>query len=331
MRIIGDTHIPFVQHRKKFFILSAVFVLIGIGSLFYGLEYSIDFMGGSLLMVQYNPIKANTELDIQKVRQFFNDHGFEDAEIQKSSDDTGNRYLLVKFSGDLDEIRTSTVDSTSVATPAPTVAGGESPLFLKMSEKFGDTHTFTQKYMKKIGPRIGQEMRSQMVWAIIYSLLFIILYIWIRFQFTFGLAAVIALFHDVMITIGLFALTGREISLTVVAAFLTIVGYSLNDTIVLFDRIREDLKKAKNANPDTEIVNASINEVLNRTIITSLTTLIVVLCLYFFGGVVIHDFAFALLVGVIVGTYSSIFIASPLLVEYFDYLARKKGLKRTRK
>ena len=155
----------------------------------------------------------------------------------------------------------------------------------------------------------------------------IIIYIWWRFEFAFGIAAVIALFHDVLITVGIFSIVGKEISLTIVAALLMIVGYSLNDTIVIFDRIREDLKIFRRESYES-VINHSINETLSRTIITSLTTFMVVLSLYIFGGSVIHDFAFALLIGVVVGTYSSIFVASPLMVEHFNKRAKNVGTRK---
>ena len=167
-------------------------------------------------------------------------------------------------------------------------------------------------------------MREKAVLAIFWALLGIILYIWWRFQFTFGLAAVAALIHDVIITVGIFSIFGKEIGLSVVAALLMIVGYSLNDTIVVFDRIREDLKIYRKESY-AKVINHSINETLSRTIITSLTTFVVVLSLYIFGGTAINDFAFAILVGVIVGTYSSIFIASPVLVEHFVRHQKRTG------
>jgi preprotein translocase SecF subunit len=167
------------------------------------------------------------------------------------------------------------------------------------------------RLQEEVGPKIGEELKGKAILAIFWALLGIILYIWWRFELTFGLAAVAALFHDVLITIGIFSLLGKDISLSIVAALLTIVGYSLNDTIVVFDRVREDLKLYRKE-PYGSVINHSINETLSRTIITSLTTFVVVLSLYIFGGSVIHDFAFALLVGVVVGTYSSIFVASPL-------------------
>ncbi len=174
----------------------------------------------------------------------------------------------------------------------------------------------------RIGPAIGEELKSKAVWSILLALGVIIMYIWWRFEFCFGVAAIVALAHDVLITLGIFAMTGHQITLGVIAALLTIVGYSLNDTIVVFDRIREDLHVVKKAS-FKEILNLSINQTLSRTVLTSATTLIVVLFLWLFGGQVINNFAFALLIGVIVGTYSSIFVASPLLLLW----QRKKQRK----
>jgi preprotein translocase subunit SecF len=173
-----------------------------------------------------------------------------------------------------------------------------------------------------VGPKIGSELRTAMFWAVIYSLLGIVAYVTWRFEFRFAIAAIIALIHDVCFTLGFFSVTGLEVSLAVIAAVLTIVGYSLNDTIVVFDRIRENLHTRRRDNY-AKMVNASINETLSRTIITSLTTLFVVVCLVVFGGPVIRDFAVTLLVGITVGTYSSIFIASPVVVEWQLYRASK--------
>ena len=164
-----------------------------------------------------------------------------------------------------------------------------------------------------VGPKIGSELSGKAIMAIFSALGLILLYISIRFEFKFALGAIAALSHDVLITLGMFSLLSYEISLPIIAAFLTIVGYSLNDTIVIFDRIRENLKSSKR-DSYTDIVNKSINQSLSRTIITSLTTFVVVFILWFFGGEVINTFAFAMIVGVIVGTYSSIYIASPLVI-----------------
>jgi len=179
-----------------------------------------------------------------------------------------------------------------------------------------------------VGPKIGNELKSAAINSVFVALMLIIFYISIRFVFHFGLAAVAALVHDVLITLGIFSLTGKEISLTILAAFLTIIGYSLNDTIVVFDRIRENMGLRRRESYES-VINKSINETLNRTLVTSLTTLLVALILFLAGGPVIHDFAFALVVGVLVGTYSSIFVASPILIAWYKW--RSSDKKRTRR
>ncbi len=189
-------------------------------------------------------------------------------------------------------------------------------------------HPFEIRSIDRVGPRIGSELRIQALLSIFAALGLIIVYLSWRFEFLFGVAAVIALFHDVLITLGLFSLLDLEISLTVVGAFLTLVGYSLNDTIVVFDRIRENLKRYKDKLSYAEVINISINQNLSRTIITSATTLIVVLILFLMGGEVLHGFALALLVGIIVGTYSSIYIASPILIEWAERTGIIAGKKK---
>lgn len=189
--------------------------------------------------------------------------------------------------------------------------------------------SFDIRSIDRVGPRIGAELRFQALLAVLAALGLIILYLWWRFEFLFGLAAVIALFHDVLITLGIFSILNVEISITVVGAFLTLVGYSLNDTIVVFDRIRENLRRYKEANY-AKIINRSINDNLSRTIVTSLTTMTVVLVLFFMGGEVLHSFALALLIGIIVGTYSSIYIASPILIEWAARTGKAAGKKNKR-
>jgi preprotein translocase subunit SecF len=177
-----------------------------------------------------------------------------------------------------------------------------------------------------VGPKIGEELKNRAWAAIVISIFGILIYISWRFEFKFAIGAIVALIHDVVITVGIFSILDKEISLAIIAALLTIVGYSLNDTIVVFDRIRENFSLRRRESYET-MVNISINESLSRTIITSLTTLIVVLFLFFMGGEVIHDFAFALLVGVIVGTYSSIYVASPILIEWQSWMAARRKAK----
>ncbi len=180
-----------------------------------------------------------------------------------------------------------------------------------------------------VGPRIGEELRKAAVLAILVALLLILIYVGWRFELIFSIGAIVALFHDVLITLGIFSLLNFQISLKEIAAFLTIVGYSLNDTIVVYDRIRENLKVLRSEDLTT-IINRSINQVLSRTIITSLTTFVVVLVLFLFGGEVIKGFAFAMVIGVIVGTYSSIFVASPIVVEWQMRHGGKRRLRMAR-
>jgi preprotein translocase SecF subunit len=177
---------------------------------------------------------------------------------------------------------------------------------------------------ESVGPKVGGELRSAAANAIALSLVLIVIYIWFRFVFRYGIAAILALVHDVTLTLGVFSLLDLEVSLQVIAAFLTIIGYSLNDTIVVFDRIRENMKLRRKESY-SDVINRSINECLSRTVLTSLTTFFVALTLYLFGGPVIHDFAFALCFGVLIGTYSSMFIASPVLVFWYEhFIADKK-------
>lgn len=310
MRFFGDTKIDFIGKRKIAFAVSIIVILAGIVSLVIngGPKYSIDFTGGVSMELDLTPLTENAQpIDIQTIRDVLTANGIEGSEIQTIRGLDKKSLVLIKtkvVSGE-EKISTKIIDT--------------------IKREFPDNvdPTTLIRLQEEVGPKIGGELKEKMILAIFWALLGIIIYIWWRFEFTFGLAAVAALIHDVAITIGIFSIVGKEISLPIVAALLTIVGYSLNDTIVVFDRIREDLRvfrKESYAN----VINHSINETLSRTIITSLTTFVVVLSLYIFGGSVIHDFAFAFLVGVVVGTYSSIFIASPLMVEHFK--SRQKRL-----
>ncbi|MDY6915512.1 MAG: protein translocase subunit SecF [Candidatus Cloacimonadota bacterium] len=317
MRFFGDTNIDFIGKRKVAFVVSAILILLSVVFLIAkGLNYSIDFTGGVSLELDLTPNTPDAEeIDIQQIRDLVVENGFEDIEIQTISsqsqdEDTRNIVLLkTKAQG---KNAAALVDVIKNSFPNNVEEGK----FIRLQEE--------------VGPRIGEELKEKAILAIFWALIGIIIYIWWRFEFTFGITAVMALFHDIIITLGIFVITGKEISLTIVAALLTIVGYSLNDTIVVFDRIREDLKIYRREKYRS-VINHSINETLSRTIITSLTTLVVVLCLYFFGGTVIHDFAFALLIGVIIGTYSSIFVASPLLAEHFIRRDKKRGIRKRRR
>ena len=309
MRLFKNPNIDFIKKRKIAFIISLVLIVVGIASLIIngGPKYGIDFTGGTLLEFDFSPDDPDLpSIDIQEIRDVLSLQGYSDAEIQEF----GNpNHILVK-------IKTSESPKED-----------ESKVIKILQNEFpehADNKEIAEfeRRSEHVGSKIGEELRGKAIIAILVSLLGIILYIWWRFELTYGFAAVIALFHDVIITIGLFSIFGKEINIAVIGALLAIVGYSLNDTIVVFVRIREDLRAYRREKYES-IINRSINEVLSRTVITSLTTLVVVLALYILGGEVIHDFAFALLCGIIVGTYSSIFIASPVLVAYKNWSTKK--------
>ncbi len=291
MEFLVGTHINFLGHRRAAFILSAVVILIGLISLAVqgGPKPGIDFAGGVLLQVKFEQA-----VTAESIRESLEAAGVEEAEIQHFGGDREAIIRLMAEDAEEDDLAGMILDQLNSDNP-------------------GNTATFMREEL--VGPKIGEELRAKATMAIIYALIGILIYISLRFEFKFAAGAVAALVHDVLITLGLFSITGRAITLPVIAAFLTIVGYSLNDTIVIYDRIREDRRKLYGKS-FVDIVNTSLNESLSRTLVTSLTTLFVVVCLFIFGGEVIKDFAFALMVGVIVGTYSSVYVASPLVVEW---------------
>jgi len=301
MRILKNPHVNFVDKRKQAAILSTILLMAGLVSvaLHKGFNTSIDFSGGTLVEVGFV-----NEVPLQEVRDVIDAAGFTGAEVTHFGAPT-DILIKVKAIGDAAEASRQIEETLQAAWP-----------------------DVDMRRVESVGPKIGSELKTAAFWAIIYSLFGIVVYIAWRFQFRFAIAAIIALIHDVLFTLGFFSVSGRELSIPVIAAILTVVGYSLNDTIVVFDRIRENLRTRKREGYAT-VVNQSINETLSRTIITSFTTLIVVLCLVIVGGPVIRDFALTLLVGVLVGTYSSIFIASPVLVVWENWrLKRGKGKRR---
>lgn len=209
----------------------------------------------------------------------------------------------------------STLEELKGAVPADVVTSLQGGFFVS---------DFAVRNVEIVGPQVGAQLRRQALLAVLYSLAGMLVYLWFRFELIYGVAAVVAVFHDTLITIGAFSLTNREISLTVIAAILTLVGYSMNDTIVVFDRIRENIKLLRRENL-AEIVNRSINQTLSRTILTSGLTFLTVLSLYLFGGEVLHGFSFALVIGILIGTYSSIAVAAPMLVAYQEWRGRAGG------
>ncbi len=291
MRIIKDTNINFIGKRRIAITISIILILIGIVSLVMhgGPKYGIDFTGGTSLQLKFeNPV------NVGQVRNILSGIGLGNTEIKEFV--IGNELLIrLQQQDNMEAVSQQLLDELGVQ-----LSGNK----------------FELRSKETVGPRIGSELRRDAIKAILISLILILVYISWRFEFKFAVGAVAALFHDVLITLGIFSLLNLEISLAVVAAFLTIIGYSLNDTIVVFDRIRENLKLMRREEYP-KIFNFSINQTLSRTFLTSLTTFVVVIILFFFGGEVIHTFSLALVIGIIVGTYSSIFIASPVVVEWY--------------
>lgn len=311
MRVFRNPDYKFINVRKLGYIISGSLLIVSIISLIVhgGPRYSVDFRGGTFMEIRFEDKQDPEKLlniEISRVRRVFNDFGIGTAEI--------------KHYGSNQEIaaRADVIENTDQLFHD--VVG-------KLSQEFPEYNVIEMR-KETVGPKVGKELVWAALLAIFWAIIFILIYIMWRFELRFGIGAVIALIHDVIITIGIFSILNIEISIAIVAALLTIVGYSLNDTIVVFDRIRENLKALKRQAFDyTKVVNRSINETLSRTVITSSTTLVVVLVLFFFGGEVIKDFAFALICGIIVGTYSSIFVASPILIEFenIKFSKRKSG------
>ena len=279
--------IYFNKFYKSFNILSGILIIASLVFLvFKGLNFGVDFKGGTLIELRTDKSSAN----ITKIRDSFNQMNLGDVSVKNFGNETD---FVVKFekqnSNDpqfIEEIKT------------------------KLSNSIG---TVDFRRVENVGPKVSAELLRSGVIAIALSLAAMLLYIWIRFEWQFSLGAILALFHDVIITLGVFSVFSLEINLSIVAAVLTIVGYSMNDTVVIFDRVRENLRKYADVKI-FELTNISINETLSRTIITSATTLLALLSIFIFGGEILKGFSFAMILGVIIGTYSSIYIANPILV-----------------
>jgi preprotein translocase subunit SecF len=300
MEFFRNPKINFVGAMRPVFTISIILVIVAAVSLVIhgGPRLSIDFTGGSILQVVIDPVP-----DVGQIRAALESSGIEGAQVQTFGAE--NEFLITYPRLDADVLESG------------------SGLLAKLRDGLTG-HEIELRREESVGPKIGGELRTAAANAIALSLVLIVIYIWFRFVFRYGIAAILALVHDVTLTLGVFSLLDFEISLSVIAAFLTIIGYSLNDTIVVFDRIRENMKLRRKESY-REVINRSINECLSRTILTSLTTFFVSATLYVFGGPVIHDFAFALCFGVLIGTYSSMFIASPVLVFWYQrFIAEKK-------
>jgi len=301
MQIIGKTKFDFIGKRKISFIISAIISIIGIVAIVQiargATNMGIDFTGGTALQ-----LKFEKPISLQDARKALSKDGME-VSLQEITD--GNK-LLIK------------VGKTTLAT------GNVAETVTNVFKKEFTTNPFIVESSTEIGPSIGGKLRKDTLIAVVVAMLGIIIYIAWRFDLKFGLAAALATFHDVLAILAVFYILDKEVNLLLITAVLTIAGYSLTDTVVVFDRIRENMHKNLKE-PLITVFNLSINEVLSRTIITSLTTLLAALSLFLFGGEVIHDFSFALVVGILVGTYSSIFVASPLVVLWENRALRNKA------
>ena len=279
----------FNKYYKSANILSLILITISIIFLiFKGLNYGVDFKGGTLIELRVN----DKNVSISNVRDSFNLLNLNGVNVKKFGNQTD---YIVKF------------QNTDVKNP-------EFINQIKKNLKNSSGYDFTFRRVENVGPKVSSELLKSGIIAIALSLFAMLFYIWIRFEWQFSIGAIIALFHDVIITLGIFSIFSLEINLSIVAAVLTIVGYSMNDTVVIYDRVRDNLKKYSNIKI-FELTNISINETLSRTIITSVTTLLALVSIYVFGGEILKGFSFAMILGVIFGTYSSIYIACPLLVS----------------
>ena len=279
--------INFNRFYKLFNIISLFLVTISVLLLlFKGLNYGVDFKGGSLIELRTN----DDQINISTIRKSFNKMNLGDVNVKKFGNEND---FLIKF--EKKNIKPNAIENIKK----------------DLKVLMGDSFNFRR--VENVGPKVSSELLKSGIIAIVLSLAAMLFYIWIRFEWQFSLGAILAIFHDVIITLGFFSLLSLEINLSIVAAVLTIVGYSMNDTVVIFDRVRENLRKFSDIKI-FELTNISINETLSRTIITSITTLLALFSIYFFGGEILKGFSLAMILGVIFGTYSSIYIANPILV-----------------
>ena len=280
--------IKFNRFYNQFNILSSLLIIASLILLiFKGLNFGIDFKGGTLIELR----SSDTKINVSSLRDNLKQMDLGDVSVKKFGND---QDYLIKFENKdnkkniIEEIRSS------------------------LDKSFGNNFDFRR--VENVGPKVSAELLKSGIIAISISLAVMLIYIWIRFEWQFSLGAILALFHDVIVTLGLFSLLNLEINLSIIAAVLTIVGYSMNDTVVIFDRVRENLRKYSDIKI-FELTNISINETLSRTLITSITTLLALLSIFFFGGEILKGFSLAMIFGVVFGTYSSIYIANSVLVR----------------
>lgn len=294
--IPDDTRFPIMRWSRFGFFISGLLSLASVLLfIFVGLNVGVDFKGGTVMTV-----RTAEAANIEKLREDVNSLGFGQAEIQEFG---SARDVLIRL---------------------PAVEGGEEAqqtTIAKVKEALGPGVEF--RSVEVVGPKVSNELAQQSIVAVVVAIIGILLYVWFRFEWQFAAGAVLSLLHDVLITIGIFCLLRIEFNLQIIAAILTIVGYSLNDTVVVFDRIREYMRKYKSMNL-ADLIDFSINSVFPRTILTSVTTMLALVALYAFGGEVLRGFTFTMILGVLIGTYSSIFIASPVLILLGTVMSEKK-------
>ena len=280
--------IPFNKYYDKFNILSGILILVSLLLLlFKGLNFGIDFKGGTLIELRSN----DNNINVSSLRDKFNQMNLGDVSVKKFGNDTD---YLIKFENK--DNKKNIIEEVKE----------------NLENSYGSNFNFRR--VENVGPKVSAELLKSGIIAISVALILMLFYIWIRFEWQFSLGAILALFHDVIVTLGLFSLLGLEINLSIIAAVLTIVGYSMNDTVVIFDRVRENLKKYSDIKI-FELTNISINETLSRTLITSITTLLALFSIFLFGGEILKGFSLAMIFGVIFGTYSSIYISNTVLVR----------------
>ncbi len=302
IQMLRDTNIPFMAFRRYAYIFSSALVLATLVwlAMHGGPHYSVDFTGGTLLQVRLSQVQP-----ADQVRAALDAGGLRGFELQQMTADNNSEYIL-RLPPNENRVDPFPIVKSAIEKQHPGVQ-----VELRRTEQ--------------VGPKVGKELRSKAFWAILGSLGGILLYVGLRYEFKFAFGAIAALFHDVLVTLGVLCFLNREVSLTVIAALLTIAGFSINDTIVVFDRIRErskTLRKEKHS----RVMDIAVNETLSRTVITSLTVALTALALFIWGGEVLRDFSLAMLVGVVFGTYSSVYVASGLALDIWIWLDRRKGV-----
>jgi len=295
-----DTRFEIIGKKKYTAWISAVAILLSIGSILFhgGLNYGVDFAGGILIQIRFSKMTP-----ISEVREAMEKIGSKEAMVQAFG---GENEFLIRIEKTQEDLETMS-----------------KKIQLSLQEQFKDKAPEIRR-VEVVGPKVGKDLKRKALWAVGLSFLGMLIYVAWRFrEVSYGLGGIAALIHDVIVTYGALSITNREYSLTVLAVILTIIGFSINDTIVIFDRVRENLKKMRKENLET-IFNISVNETLGRTILTSGTVMMVVLILFFFGGPVINDFAFTLIVGLVSGTYSTVYIASPVVLFWHHHVTEKR-------